>query len=496
MRILEALVLFISIISFFCIIFYKIEKRKAMIVVAVIIYLFVALQIILEGYRWQMLLGYFAPLILIIASKLFLLLKNKKKYWMQSGIITFSIIYMIIMVGLPHLFPIFSFEKPTGNYFISTNSYHLIDKNRKEEQALDKDKYRELMIQIWYPSKETNSFQPEPYIENVGAITNGLQRALSIPKWTFSHLNLVNAYARKNLTIADDRDNFPILIFSHGMTGFRNQNTFQIEELVSHGYIIVGIDHVYDAAATVFPNGKEILLEQNNLSGFEKLDPHMKIWTDDISFVLDTLEKWNSGKDIDIFKDKLNMKKIGMFGHSYGGATAAQMLLKDSRIKVALNMDGVLYGERIPETGFLKPYMQINAEKSIDKSVFDAALDTAVSLSGKSRSSYEEFWKESQQRRENALKGKGFSLSIRNTSHMSFTDFHLFSPLLSNKGEDIRKVHKIINEISLAYFDKYLMEKENTSIWDLINRYPEVELQRGGTNDYQKSKKLSSSMAF
>lgn len=175
------------------------------------------------------------------------------------------------------------------------------------------------------------------------------------------------------------------------MTGFRNQNTFQIEELVSHGYIIVGIDHVYDAAATVFPNGKEILLEQNNLSGFEKLDPHMKIWTDDISFVLDTLEKWNSGKDIDIFKDKLNMKKIGMFGHSYGGAAAAQMLLKDSRIKVALNMDGVLYGERIPETGILKPYMQINAEKSIDKSVFDAALDTAVSLSGKSRSSYEEF---------------------------------------------------------------------------------------------------------
>lgn len=79
---------------------------------------------------------------------------------------------------------------------------------------------------------------------------------------------------------------------------------------------------------------------------------------------------------------------------------------------------------------------------------------------------------------------------------MSFTDFHLFSPLLSNKGEDIRKVHKIINEITLAYFDKYLMEKENTSIWELINKYPEVELQRGRVNDYQKSKKLSSSMAF
>jgi hypothetical protein len=36
----------------------------------------------------------------------------------------------------------------------------------------------------------------------------------------------------------------------------RFQNTFQVEELASHGYIVVGIDHSYVSAGTVFPDGR------------------------------------------------------------------------------------------------------------------------------------------------------------------------------------------------------------------------------------------------
>jgi dienelactone hydrolase len=478
LRVLEILVTFLSIALFLSIFFCNKEKQNSIIKIIIgltILYLIVTLQIIFEGYRWQMLLGYIVPLFLTLTIALFPIFKSKKKHW-RWGITAFSIVYIVVMVGLPVLFPIFSFEKPTGEYFIGTKSYHIIDMNRKEVRSSDKGKHRELMIQIWYPSKEENSLQPERYIKEVGAITAGIERALSFPAWTLSHLNLVKAHAKENLAISSDKNNFPILIFSHGMTGFRNQNTFQIEKLVSHGYVVVGIDHVYDAAATVFPNGEEVLLEPNNLSGFEGLDQHMEIWTEDVSFVLDTLEEWNSDKGMDFLSGKLNMDKIGMFGHSYGGAAAAQMLLKDVRIKVALNMDGVLYGEPIPTVGFSKPYMQMNAVKSIDKSIFDTSLDAAISLSGKSRSSYEAFWKESQERRENASKGKGFTMVIPNTSHMSYTDFHLFSPLLCNKGEDIRKVHKIINELSLAFFDEFLLEKKSGLIWDKANKYPEISL--------------------
>ena len=47
---------------------------------------------------------------------------------------------------------------------------------------------------------------------------------------------------------------FPIIIFSHGNGGLRTQNTNQVEELVSHGYIVIAVDHTFDAGFIQFPD--------------------------------------------------------------------------------------------------------------------------------------------------------------------------------------------------------------------------------------------------
>jgi hypothetical protein len=47
-----------------------------------------------------------------------------------------------------------------------------------------------------------------------------------------------------------------VLIFSHGRGGYRQHNTMQVEELVSHGYIVAAIDHPYAATGVVFPDGR------------------------------------------------------------------------------------------------------------------------------------------------------------------------------------------------------------------------------------------------
>ena len=43
-----------------------------------------------------------------------------------------------------------------------------------------------------------------------------------------------------------------------GLSGFRQMNTFQVEELVSHGYIVAAIDQPYAAASVVFPDGHQV----------------------------------------------------------------------------------------------------------------------------------------------------------------------------------------------------------------------------------------------
>ncbi|TYA10077.1 carboxylic ester hydrolase [Paenibacillus faecis] len=455
-------------------------KKSWLIYSLIALYAVTLVQMMVGNFRWQMIPCYAASVILticIIFRKQERQQRSRKRRYIVAWLWTaMLILYSAVMVVLPVLLPVFTFNQPQGPYSVGTTLYHFIDNERPDEYSADPTDHRELMVQLWYPSDQAPMQETVPYIRDVSAITQGLEHALSFPAWTLSHLGLVKTHAYSNIGLSSAEQQYPILIFSHGMTGFRGQNTFQVEELASYGYIVVGIDHPYDAAATVYPDGREILIRMPNPSGFEALDEHMHLWTEDVSFVLDQLEQLNKQDEQNLFTGRLDLDRIGMFGHSYGGAAAAQMLLKDNRIKAAINMDGTLYGDPMPGTGLTKPYLQMNGEKSIDKTVFDNKLDQAIAQSGKTKEEYEEFWEETVRRRTNALQGGGYTMTIPHTSHMSFTDFHLFSPLLPNPGEDPRSIHRIINEVSVAFFDQYLKGASNNAMDRIAEKYPDIEL--------------------
>ena len=63
-------------------------------------------------------------------------------------------------------------------------------------------------------------------------------------------------------------------------------------------------------------------------------------------------------------------------------------------------------------------------------------------------------------------------MTIPHTSHLSYTDFHLFSPLLPNPGEDPEAVHRIINEVSVAFFDQHLKGIRHNAMDELAKKYP------------------------
>ncbi len=249
----------------------------------------------------------------------------------------------------------FSFPEPSGPYKIGTTSLHLVDKNRLDEYTKDPDDHRELMIQIWYPAEVNKNELTAPYTAHSKELAAGLQTALPLPQFALQHLNKIQTHSYQDAQLVKNESGWPVLLFSHGMNLYRYQNTFQVEELVSHGYIVVGIDHTYDAAATVFPDGRTVLNSPQLDDGMPALDKHIAVWTDDVTFVLDQLEKFNQTKNEELYHS-MDMRKIGMFGHSYGGATAMQMLLRDDRVKASINMDGGLFGDDAPKQGVGKPF--------------------------------------------------------------------------------------------------------------------------------------------
>ncbi|PGW32758.1 alpha/beta hydrolase family protein [Bacillus thuringiensis] len=429
------------------------ETKKWSKLATLIAVVMVTVQLLAEGFRWQMIPAYVSPVILILCY----LLTGQKKGFRSSGIFivktSLLCIYLFVAVALPLLMPVFSFEEPTGPHRIGTKLYHWVDHQRNEPYSKNPNNRRELMVQIWYPAAEKSKGDPEPYIRNINELSKGLEKTLSIPAFAFSHMELVKSHSFMDLQLSDSENHYPILLFSHGFNGFRNQNTFQVEELASQGYIVLSIDHTFDAAATVFPGGRTAYVQPINLT--DEGDSHIKLWEEDVSFVLNQIEKLNENDETGFFTGRLDTSRIGMFGHSYGGATAAQILAKDSRVKAAINMDGTLYGEILPESGIGKPFLLMNAEEPDEADPFEV-----------------------RERYGRGLAGGGMSMVIPHTDHTSFTDLHLFSPLLQSPGENPKEVHHIINEFSLAFFDQYVKQKDDGStLKRLITKYSEVNFK-------------------
>jgi predicted dienelactone hydrolase len=173
---------------------------------------------------------------------------------------------LVISAALPIVSPVFRFPRPSGPYAIGTLTYHWVDAARPEVFTADPNDHRELMVQVWYPAQADPSAPRAPYVQDAGALAPGLARenaerlgfTVPVPSFTFTHLKYITTNAIPSAPLARDESSYPVLIFMEGLNGLRQMNTFQVEELVSHGYIVAAIDQPYAAAEVVFPNGRQI----------------------------------------------------------------------------------------------------------------------------------------------------------------------------------------------------------------------------------------------
>ncbi len=165
---------------------------------------------------------------------------------------------LAISVALPLMIPIYRFAQPTGPYAIGTLTYPWVDATRSEVYTADPNERRALMVQIWYPAKGRPSGSRVDYLPDADAVTAAFSRIHHKPEFMFGHFKTITTDAISSAPVADDQPSFPVLIFLEGATGFRQMNTFQVEELVSHGYIVVAVDQPGAAALVVFPDGNQI----------------------------------------------------------------------------------------------------------------------------------------------------------------------------------------------------------------------------------------------
>ena len=252
---------------------------------------------------------------------------------------------------------------PTGTFAVGRAVYDWADNETLDTLAPVPGTKRELLVWIWYPSAAEQSVAMDDYVpaqmRAAAGPDGGLWRLLT------RDLSKVHGHSTRDSDVSPQLRSYPVVIMRAGASlEVWNYSTLA-EDLASHGYVVVGFDAPYRTSVVVFPDGRvmrrtpennpELCEDQEQAQQARCVNKVLTAWTADIAFVLDQLERLNASDPTGKFTGRLDMTRVGVFGHSFGGAQAAQFCSLDSRCKAGIDVDGSLHGSVI-QAGIHKPF--------------------------------------------------------------------------------------------------------------------------------------------
>ena len=317
-----------------------------------------------------------------------------------SGLRPFSLGLLVLLVGattasaqalrLPQLY---------GKHPVGTVALELVDHNRQD--PYDPSQPRDLMLSIFYPARQVRSYPFAP--EASPALAEFYSVSLGGGGGTSALLNQTFASIQTQAHTGapfDHRPCPPVLLFSPGLGSPRLVYSNLAASLASKGYVTVTIDHPHDGALIEYPDGRVIDDEKVSANDSTSLDVALDARRADVSFVIDRIQNGSIGDVIPGFPSSnhsLNASSVGVYGHSYGGATAAAVMINDTRAACGVNLDGAFHGPAIDQ-GTDRPFM----------------IMSAVNHSRATDDTWATYWSH--------LTGFKLELSVDGTGHVSYGD--------------------------------------------------------------------------
>lgn len=271
-----------------------------------------------------------------------------------------------------------------------------------------------------------------------------------------------------------DSGKFPLVVFSHGAFGVKSSNTSTMKELASNGYVVCAVDHPYHAMYTRDDKGKVTLIDGGFLK--EVMDTNkgvydakttldiqhkwLKLRTDDLSFVLDTIKSKAALSNPGDVYSLVDDNKIGLIGHSLGGAASVQLGRDRSDIDAVVNLDGDMLGEYLDyvngqyvlnRTAYTVPLLNLYSDDL--KKGFDRLKGTDT---------------EYPQKLVAASDPHNYDVFLTGTNHLSLTDLPIAAPYMvtiisgqmqgkiGEETADPVKVIETMNRLTLEFFNQFL----------------------------------------
>ena len=279
----------------------------------------------------------------------------------------------------------FTLPPPTGPLHVATTRWVITDPDRRE--PFEPGEPRRVEVVAWYPTDATSG-TPAPYLREGQQSVRSFARAFGNVD-LFNDLVNVRTHAILDAAPAARPARLPLLLFSHGYTSVPAASTALLEDLASHGYVVLSVIHPYESSASTIADGRlvtmtddagklrqpiqDVLSEwrredaimgevtaapdraaqlqrlRDYLAGLTHTREALKRWVDDIRAAI---AQWPAVKTgpASALRGRVNLERFGVFGHSMGGVSSAEYCLGEHRCAAILNLDGIpQYGSMIDQ---------------------------------------------------------------------------------------------------------------------------------------------------
>lgn len=378
---------------------------------------------------------------------------------------------------------------PSGRYSIGRQAFDWTDTTRADVFSADHTKYRELMVYIWYPAVRGANEKQAEYFPGANEIADdpAARQAMEDEfgeNWKLMASGAITPHAVSGAASVKQPGGFPVVVFSHGYSSTTFSYIAQIENFVSHGYVVVAVEHTDAAGVIVFPGNRIRLFRNPPMAASAPKDPMQAMilsaeagtqtGAEDVRFVLNMLaEKKTSLAGI------INLNRVAAVGHSYGGTLSARACQLDTRIKACVSEDGSVnpvgaFFDYPDHAAFTQPFLLIEIENH--------PTDAELSRMHESRAQWNAYL--AHQRKQLSACGPGSYLALVSKpgmGHASFSDGPVLNAAPGSKqAADALRNLELTESLELSFLDKTLKDKPAPLLDDAAKMPPGVKIERVG----------------
>lgn len=338
---------------------------------------------------------------------------------------------------------------PTGPASIGFRSFQWVDSSRAEPMSMRLDDRREIAAFLWYPAVPTQ--QP---------------RALYVPDSSL----LSPAYRQRYPTVVSLRQHgvanapidtgarpLPVLLFSPGGGLSVTSYLTIIEDLVSHGFVVLGVQASFEGYPVRLSDGRVAASAEFTFAdGVTESRNRVDARALDLLFALRQLERINAGSPESDLRGRLDLTRVGAFGHSRGGLAAAEACKREPRLRGCLNYDGNhMNGGAYADTvaGVLtQPFMMI---RRFRPEPTDSMLKE-WKMSDRDWATNRDTLEQRARRVLRTAVASSYLLTIDGATHLSFSDQPFLwatAPVVADRARSQEELLRAIREYTRDFFD-------------------------------------------